>query len=50
MDAMYAAETICPACGQRLGLRDEVYAYAATGELAGCSDCIERCDAGEWEP
>lgn len=39
----------CPACGQWLGLRDEVYANAANGELVGCSECIQRCDASEWQ-
>lgn len=39
----------CPACGEALCWSDEVYTDGIAGRALGCSQCVHRHYAAEWE-
>lgn len=36
----------CPVCNKEC---ETIYRYKGTGEIIGCANCIEKCDAWETE-
>ncbi len=37
-------DPVCPVCGAK----DPDYIYKMDNSVIGCSECIERMDAGDW--